>query len=169
MVPFARIRGLQPRPGAQAGESIASLGMYRLGFGEPLASAESVGAEETHAKSNTSRDCGGDRDAAEPGRMSPPTPQQPNLGASTMTPNPQPSPPIPRPLLALKILCGFVLLIVGVVLAAPGVPGPGIPIFLLGLWFLSDHFTWAKRLLAWVKEKASRLQRARTGKKHQAI
>lgn len=43
------------------------------------------------------------------------------------------------------------MLIVGGLLALPGVPGPGIPLVLLGLLLLSDHFTWARRALAWCR------------------
>ena len=66
------------------------------------------------------------------------------------------SKPASRPVRAAKVLIGFALLIVGGVLAIPGVPGPGIPIILLGLWVLSDHFAWARRSLAWVKQRAAR-------------
>ena len=58
-----------------------------------------------------------------------------------------------RPVRALRVLVGFVVLIVGGVLALPGVPGPGIPITLLGLWVLSGHFVWARRAWDWVKRK----------------
>ena len=60
---------------------------------------------------------------------------------------------------SLRILGGFFLLLVGGVLALPAVPGPGIPVILLGLWVLSDHFAWAKRALAWVKKKTDRFRR----------
>jgi hypothetical protein len=63
---------------------------------------------------------------------------------------------------ALRIVIGFLLLILGVILAFPGIPGPGIPIALLGLWILSDHFTWAKSALAWARKKTARLRRNRT-------
>ena len=53
----------------------------------------------------------------------------------------------------LRIFLGFAALLVGIVLALPLVPGPGIPFILLGLVLLSDHFTWAKRLLDWAKRK----------------
>ena len=59
---------------------------------------------------------------------------------------------------ALRIVIGFLLLILGLLFAFPGVPGPGIPIALLGLWILSDHFTWAKRVLAWARKKTVRLR-----------
>ena len=60
---------------------------------------------------------------------------------------------------ALRIVTGFLLLIIGVILAFPGIPGPGIPIALLGLLILSDHFTWAKRALGWARNKAARFSR----------
>ena len=69
------------------------------------------------------------------------------------------------PLRALKVVAGFALLIVGVVLAFPGVPGPGIPILLLGLWVLSGHFAWARRVSAWVRERTGRFRR--TGNKRE--
>ena len=60
---------------------------------------------------------------------------------------------------AAKLPAGFALLIAGGLLAIPGVPGPGIPILLLGLWMLADHFTWAKRALVWARERAAWLRR----------
>jgi drug/metabolite transporter (DMT)-like permease len=55
----------------------------------------------------------------------------------------------------LGIVIGFLLISVGLILAIPGVPGPGIPIVLLGLVILSGHFSWAKRLLDWAKQKSN--------------
>jgi drug/metabolite transporter (DMT)-like permease len=52
------------------------------------------------------------------------------------------------------VVSGFLLLSVGLILAVPGVPGPGIPLVLLGLVILSGHFSWAKRLLDWVRQKS---------------
>jgi hypothetical protein len=53
----------------------------------------------------------------------------------------------------LRVWCGFLALISGIILALPLVPGPGIPLILLGLVLLSDHFVWAKRVLNWAKQK----------------
>jgi uncharacterized protein (TIGR02611 family) len=61
----------------------------------------------------------------------------------------------------LKVIAGFLLLIVGGILSLPGVPGPGIVIIIFGLWLLSDHFDWAKRALAWAREKLDRLKQKR--------
>ena len=55
----------------------------------------------------------------------------------------------------LGIVIGFLLISVGLILAIPGVPGPGIPLVLLGLVILSGHFSWAKRLLDWAKQKSN--------------
>lgn len=53
----------------------------------------------------------------------------------------------------LRMFIGLAVLLVGVVLALPFIPGPGIPLIILGLVLLSDHFTWAKRSLHWANEK----------------
>jgi len=58
----------------------------------------------------------------------------------------------------LRIALGFLLLLAGAVLALPLVPGPGIPLMLLGLVMLSDHFEWAKRSLDWAKRKWQRIR-----------
>ena len=49
-------------------------------------------------------------------------------------------------------------LLAGAILALPLVPGPGIPLMLVGLVLLSSHFTWAKRCLDWAKLKWHRLR-----------
>ena len=76
-----------------------------------------------------------------------------------MMPSPPSSKSTFRPLRALKVVGGFALLIVGGVLAIPGVPGPGVPIILLGLLVLSDHFAWARRAIVWAKERTARFRR----------
>lgn len=54
--------------------------------------------------------------------------------------------------------------IVGGVLAIPGVPGPGIPIIVVAPLLLSDHFMRARRTLAWPKEKPAALWKAKAPK-----
>jgi hypothetical protein len=58
----------------------------------------------------------------------------------------------------LRICLGFLALLVGAILALPLVPGPGIPLMLVGLVLLSNHFAWAKRVLDWAKRKWRRLR-----------
>jgi hypothetical protein len=53
----------------------------------------------------------------------------------------------------LRIFFGFGLILVGLVLAIPFVPGPGTPLVILGLVILGDHFPWAKRIVDWGKAK----------------
>jgi hypothetical protein len=67
--------------------------------------------------------------------------------------------PASRLVVAMRLVAGLALLVIGVVLALPGIPGPGIPIMLLGLWLLSHHFAWARRALAWLRERTTGLRR----------
>jgi hypothetical protein len=45
-----------------------------------------------------------------------------------------------------RIVVGLVLLLLGIVLSLPLVPGPGLVLVVFGLGFLSHEFTWARRL-----------------------
>ncbi len=45
------------------------------------------------------------------------------------------------------VVFGFLLILVGIVLSGPGVPGPGFLVILLGLGFLALEFDRAERLL----------------------
>lgn len=61
----------------------------------------------------------------------------------------------------VAVVGGSVLLI-GVALALPGVPGPGLLIMILGLTILSWEFAWARRMLVRARLKWKQLrQRAR--------
>ena len=53
-------------------------------------------------------------------------------------------------------LVGTTLLIAGAAMLV--LPGPGIAVILLGLVVLSAEFQWAKRLLAWARERATDLK-----------
>ena len=53
----------------------------------------------------------------------------------------------------LRVCGGFLALFAGIILALPLVPGPGIPLIILGLVLLGDHFVWARRILNWAKQK----------------
>ena len=57
----------------------------------------------------------------------------------------------------LRILIGFTLLAIGVVLLVG--PGPGWLVILLGLGLLAAEFVWARRLLDSMKEKAVHLRK----------
>lgn len=64
----------------------------------------------------------------------------------------------------LQVILGFFLVIAGLILALPGVPGPGLLLVLGGLVLLSQHFHWARRALAWARRKADQARRAARGK-----
>jgi uncharacterized membrane protein len=53
----------------------------------------------------------------------------------------------------LRIIFGFALLIAGVALSLPGIPGPGIVIVILALTILSRDFHWAERIRAYLHNK----------------
>jgi uncharacterized protein (TIGR02611 family) len=57
-----------------------------------------------------------------------------------------------------RVVIGVVLLVVGLVLALPLVPGPGIPIMFIGLTALSYEFEWARRLRHWAHDEFQRLR-----------
>ena len=51
---------------------------------------------------------------------------------------------------------GVVLVLLGVVLTAPGVPGPGLLVVALGLAMLALEFDWAERLLERILDRVER-------------
>ena len=53
-------------------------------------------------------------------------------------------------------IVGMTLLIAGAAMLV--LPGPGIAVMLLGLVVLSAEFLWAKRVLAWARERFSDLK-----------
>jgi uncharacterized protein (TIGR02611 family) len=57
----------------------------------------------------------------------------------------------------LRITSGVVLLIVGLVLMVPGVPGPGLLLIFLGLSILAVDYVWAHRLNTYLKDKAGKV------------
>lgn len=59
---------------------------------------------------------------------------------------------------AVVLAFGSTVLLIGVALLV--LPGPGIPIMLLGLAILATEFVWARALLKRAREEAERLARA---------
>ena len=53
-------------------------------------------------------------------------------------------------------IAGFVVILIGAVLALPGIPGPGFVIIFGGLAILATEYVWAQRALEKLKAKASR-------------
>ena len=66
----------------------------------------------------------------------------------------------------LRIITGFALLIAGIILSVPLVPGPGLLLVILALGILSRDFHWAERIRLYLHNKWHEL-RNRQGKVHQ--
>ncbi len=68
-----------------------------------------------------------------------------------------------------SVIVGVVLVLGGIVLSGPGVPGPGFVVILLGLGILALEFEPAERLLEkviiWSDKFKDRVQRSSTGEK----
>jgi uncharacterized protein (TIGR02611 family) len=48
---------------------------------------------------------------------------------------------------AAVVAAGVLIVIAGIIMSGPGVPGPGIATIVIGLGFLALEFDWAERLL----------------------
>jgi uncharacterized protein (TIGR02611 family) len=67
--------------------------------------------------------------------------------------------------LATKIvvtIVGTLVIMVGIILSGPGVPGPGFVVIIFGLAILSTEFEWAERLLTrarrWLERSRDRVR-----------
>ena len=65
---------------------------------------------------------------------------------------------------AATVAVGFFIVLGGVVMSGPGVPGPGIVVIVVGLSFLALEFDWAERWLEraviWADRAAGRAENA---------
>jgi len=62
-----------------------------------------------------------------------------------------------------RVAVGLALVGIGVVLALPGVPGPGLPVVFGGLTVLSTEFHWARRLRDQMRRTLTRFTRSAHG------
>lgn len=58
-----------------------------------------------------------------------------------------------------RVVVGTLFVVVGIVLALPLVPGPGLLLVFVGLTVLSEEFEWARQLRDWVRGRIGRLRR----------
>ncbi len=58
----------------------------------------------------------------------------------------------------IMIVFGFTLLGLGLLLAIPGIPGPGLVVVWAGLAILAVEFLWARKLLKKFQEEGTRLK-----------
>jgi uncharacterized protein (TIGR02611 family) len=67
------------------------------------------------------------------------------------------------------VVLGFLIVLAGVGLSFPGVPGPGIAVIVIGLGFLALEFDRAERLLEraiiWADRTKDRAERTTTGQR----
>lgn len=61
---------------------------------------------------------------------------------------------------ATRIVVGAVLVLLGLVLALPLVPGPGVLFVFGGLTVLGTEFEWARRLRDWLRHTFHRMTRS---------
>jgi len=57
----------------------------------------------------------------------------------------------------LRITSGIVLLVLGVIMMVPGVPGPGLLLIFFGLSILAVDFVWAHRLKTHLKTQTDKV------------
>jgi hypothetical protein len=58
-----------------------------------------------------------------------------------------------------RVIVGVILIVLGLALSIPGVPGPGIAVIILGLSVLSTEFEFARRWMSQLKNLARRVIR----------
>jgi uncharacterized protein (TIGR02611 family) len=64
-----------------------------------------------------------------------------------------------------RIVAGVVVLIAGIIMAIPGVPGPGLLTIFLGLSILAVDFVWAHQLKTKIEQKTKDAINKLRGKK----
>ena len=64
-----------------------------------------------------------------------------------------------------RITAGVVVVIAGIIMAIPGVPGPGLLVIFIGLSILAVDFVWAHRLKTKIQEKTKNVVNKMRGKK----
>jgi uncharacterized protein (TIGR02611 family) len=70
---------------------------------------------------------------------------------------------------AAVVVAGVLIVIAGIVMSGPGVPGPGIVTILIGLGFLALEFDWAERwmekVIIWGDRAADRAEETTTSQR----
>jgi len=56
-----------------------------------------------------------------------------------------------------RLIVGLVLMLGGVVLSVPGIPGPGVLLVVGGLALLGREFHWARRANEWLLAQGKRM------------
>ena len=56
-----------------------------------------------------------------------------------------------------RIVMGFTVILFGLILTIPGVPGPGLLIMIAGLAILATEYVWARRYLNRIKQGGNKV------------
>jgi tellurite resistance protein TerC len=64
-----------------------------------------------------------------------------------------------------RIAAGIVVVVAGIIMAIPGVPGPGLLVMFIGLSILAVDFVWAHRLKTKIRDTAKNAMDRVRGKK----
>jgi hypothetical protein len=56
-----------------------------------------------------------------------------------------------------RSIIGFTVILFGLILSIPGIPGPGIVVIILGLAVLATEYAWARHSLNKLKESGRKL------------
>ena len=59
----------------------------------------------------------------------------------------------------VRIIGGIVVVLAGLILAIPGVPGPGLLVVFIGLSILAVDFVWAHRVKTKIEDQTSKVMR----------
>ena len=64
------------------------------------------------------------------------------------------------------VIAGFLIVIAGIIMSGPGVPGPGVVTIIIGLTFLALEFDraerWLERVIVWGDRAAERAEQTTT-------
>jgi uncharacterized protein (TIGR02611 family) len=70
---------------------------------------------------------------------------------------------------AAVVVAGFLIVIAGIIMSGPGVPGPGIVTIIIGLTFLALEFDraerWLERVIIWGDRAAERAEQTTTAQR----
>ena len=64
----------------------------------------------------------------------------------------------------IRVTGGIVVVLVGIFLSIPGIPGPGLLVIFLGLSILAIDFVWAHRLKTKIQDQAGKVVRKIRGR-----
>jgi hypothetical protein len=86
-----------------------------------------------------------------------PSPSVEEERESSSHPGPLSRSKYPRALRLVRTVMGFTIILIGLFLAIPGIPGPGFLVIIGGLAILATEYVWARRYLNKIKQGGEKL------------